>query len=275
MGGRPVKRQVRSAVMLSAMLLALGVGTWNGAPPHELGPSVKEQIAADAELHKAIRATRAEPTGEFSIQPVGVKGSYDLDARRSQSDTEYYEEEGGEERYYLFRVIQVDGTLYVKTDYSDGDECWQDATGMVDPGFGADGLELFSLLDALQANSESKRTFSATAPVGALGDALFGGDFTKPDSERDEPGSPRAARVPVEVRTTSGTIRSITIDIKGMFKALADQKVRAAEAFADGGDVPYLKDLDEVRIMISGFGFPQTIERPAPWDIAIDEDEKC
>lgn len=267
---RLATRRLRTGTLLVAALLALGVVAWNASPPDSLIAS-RESAAADRELKNAVRATRAQNTGAFAIHPFGVEGSFDQAAGTFQVDYDFYDPE--EDADFVDRRIVVEGTVYVESDYSKGDECWFDLTGVSHAGYGDRGPEVALLVDSLRGVSGAGHTIEATVPVGRLADAFVGSDLFEKHS--GGAGSPGALRVPVTVRIGVDAVQTIVVDMDAVRSTLNAQDVDVEDAFGEGIDTEFLADQDEVRIVLSRFGFPVTIERPSPFDIGIHEDDTC
>lgn len=270
LANRLASRRLRTGVLLFAALLALGAVAWNASPPDSLLAG-RESAAADKELQKAVRATRAHDTGAFAIHPMGVEGSYDQRAETFQVDYDYFDPE--KDADFVERRIVVDGTVYAESDYSKGDECWFDYSGISYGGYGDRGPEVVLLVDSLKGTSGSGHTIEATVPVGHLADAFVGSNVFEKRSQRVS--SPGAARVPVTVRIGVDSVQTIIVDMDAVRSTLKAQDVDVEDAFGEGVDAEYLADQDEVRIVLSKFGFPVTIDRPSPFDLGIDEDDKC
>lgn len=267
------------AAVLLAMCTALPACTWHGTDtdPDTFRPGMRDTKASDKELQVAVRGTRAQNTGAFTVEPIGVQGSFDLAAGTQQVDFQGYEIDDGKRLDYVVRRLVVDRTVYFTTDYAEGDECWADLTGVrFYDELGTEDAEVLVLIDALKATSGSGHTFKATAPAGLLSDAFFGSDpSTGRGAKIGAADTPRALRVPVTVRTGAKAVALVLVDLDDVVEVLAEEKVTVADAFGEDVEKDYLEGLGEVRIALSAYGFPVTIEQPKPWDIGLDADERC
>lgn len=279
-------RGSRGVVLTAVTILLVGACSWQGTPPPEgsrpgFGGISRQERQS---FQDAVSGTRDQVTGAFAVAAIGVRGSFDLASGSQQVDYSGYDVVDGKNQSYVYRRLGLGQEVYLQVDEDDrGGECWTDATGWSSYDTAEElDVDVIRLVDELEAVSGSNHEFRATAPVGLLRNALFGRPTSGSDvgpavslSGAAEAAAPNSTPVPLEVRTGAKAVAEIRVDLGDVLDALEAADVTVRDGFGSDVEDDYLRDIGEIRVSFTGYGFPVTIDRPDPRQIGLDSTERC